>query len=195
MLIEAAAKTAHHGISFGDVATWVAVVVALVFSVIAALQVRKANSQTAENNRIAKESNEIARRADERSERSERRETERNDVVWESGWSQPGIWTVTNLGRDSACAATLVLRVDDESHVVDVDNVGSGESTHVDLNDQRNAEAKRVRDVMSSAHGSGVAYIASANLTIGHRLTWKSSLGTWHLDVAEPKSFGLDKKR
>ncbi len=128
--------------------------------------------------RQSAQANRIAERADDRSDRGERRTLERNDVVWQPGWTNRKL-TASNVGRDPAYEVTAVFTVDGARHVREADVLPGGESLEVDLADEAQQALQRHVAVMRSAAQGGVFYAGVVSLTVSERIHWRTEGGTW----------------
>ena len=128
--------------------------------------------------RQSAQANRIAERADDRSGRGEVRSLERNDVVWQPGWTDRKL-TASNVGRDPAYEVTAVFTVDRVRHVREADVLRGGESLEVDLADEAQQALKWNAEAVRSLAQSGAIYAGSASLTVSERIRWRTEGGTW----------------
>ncbi len=124
------------------------------------------------------QANRIAERADDRSDRGELRSLERNDVVWQPGWTDRKL-TLSNVGRDPAYEVTAVFTVDGVRHVGEADVLRGGESLEVDLTDEAQQALKWNAEAVRSAAERGIVYVSFASLTVSERIHWRTEGGTW----------------
>ncbi len=150
-----------------DAGTWVALAGAVVSLSVSGWALR----QSAQANRIAE-------RADDRSDRGERRSLERNDVVWQPGWTDRKL-TLSNVGRDPAYEVTAVFTVDGVRHVREADVLRGGEYFEVDLTDEAQMALKWNAEAVRSAAQRGIDYVSFASLTVSERIHWRTGGGTW----------------
>lgn len=146
-----------------------------------------ANEHAARSAAAAETAAAEATRSVDIAERSEARQTERNDVVWESALVD-GAFTITNTGEDDALDVVAIFTVDGERHVQEAGTVlGRGGSIKFDLNDtistMRESNSRRIQ----SAARSGIAYFPSSKLMIGDRVLWVTAAGVPRQAVTEPR--------
>lgn len=163
----------------------------------------RANQLSAESRDLAAESKGLAVRANELSEeantlshRTEARETERNDVDWESDWPAPGRYVLTNRGQDEAIRVRATVDVDGDEQVIEADRVGPGGTLTLEFPgplEKRRSRLREIRREEAAARNSPFPTFQPMRGMfvdwpyVWERITWQTPSGK-HA-VYEPKSF------
>lgn len=167
-----------------DVLPYVAGIGGVVVGSFGLNQARKARREAAASNLIAREANDISlganaisKEANEIARGSVERQTERHDVDWNSGWLRPGLYQLTNVGRDTAYDVHFQIEVDDWVERVDVNEVPPNQPVRIAFDEAGVAHDAEQKAGSSMRLGGGYMPIINAHW-IRDRITWVTKLGS-----------------
>jgi hypothetical protein len=150
-----------------------------------------ANIISAEANGIAVNANKFAEEANTIARLQDARTSERNDVVWDGNWPEPGRYVLTNNGQDEAIRVHTVVAVDGNEKQAVSDHIGPGESLifafEAAANQIDNKVKQRRRENAERPFGlatNGLHYL-EFGVGVSYRVTWVTHLGTPHVDKSK----------
>ena len=188
-MIHSAVETAT-----SDASTWIGVWSAigiglgsLAVGTIGLVKAHQAKGAADEANRIAVRANDIAGEANDIAKRGELRQSEKHDVDWDCGWRKPGIYVLTNAGRDVALNVRIRITVAGVTEAADVKRVEPAGEVILEIPNAlalwRTDEAEREtfergRKAQSGVYGSFIVPPMSLGHAIRDYVMWTTELDT-----------------
>lgn len=169
-----------------DVGNWIALAGVAVSLLVSALALK----HSGDANELARESNGIAQAAEARSDRLERRDTERNDVVWQTDLIGDE-WTLTNLGQDTAHNVTWVAVINDTRYTEELDQVATDERVSIEIADAVRASRESYQVTVRSMSEAGIAYGGSPKIRVSERIMWETASGRPCSEPHDVRSIGV----
>lgn len=149
-----------------------------------------ANALAREANELSVAANDLSHEANTIAKRSEVRDTDRNDVAWDGDWTAPGVYRMTNKGRDDAYEVRAVIVVDEMEGVASAEHVEPGAFIDVEVPGAREAfeaemrklGAARLADQQSAGTMFHTSEVERMRMSlyyhrINERVVWKSPAG------------------